>query len=81
MAGPGKLTRATTWQEQQVRRLRGKQPKLHHRQEPHLIALLHGDQYSTAEFADLFGVARSSAYRAVQRKRVQAMVGIGSTVG
>jgi len=81
MAKARKLTRTTTWQEQQVRRLRGRQPKLNHRQEPHLIALLDGDEYSTAEFADLFGVARSSAYRAVQQERVRAMVGVGSTVG
>jgi Site-specific recombinases, DNA invertase Pin homologs len=40
-------------------RLRGKQPKLNHRQEAHLVALLKGGEYSTAELADLFGVARS----------------------
>jgi len=42
-------------------RLRGKQPKLNHRQEAHLVALLKGGEYSTAELADLFGVARSTA--------------------
>jgi len=36
-------------------RLRGKQPKLNHRQEAHLVALLKSGEYSTAEFADLFG--------------------------
>jgi len=62
-------------------RLRGKQPKLNHRQEAHLVALLKGGEYSTAELADLFGVARSTVYRAVERERVRAIVGVGSTVG
>ena len=61
--------------------LRGKQPKLNHRQEGHLVALLKGGEYSTAELADLFGVARSTVYRAVERERVRAIVGNGSTVG
>jgi DNA invertase Pin-like site-specific DNA recombinase len=42
-------------------RLRGKQPKLNRRQEAHLVALLKSGDYSTAELADLFGVARSPA--------------------
>jgi DNA invertase Pin-like site-specific DNA recombinase len=62
-------------------RLRGKQPKLNRRQEAHLVALLRGGEYSTAELADLFGVARSTVYRAVERERVRAIVGVGSTVG
>ena len=40
--------------------LRGKQPKLNQRQEARLVALLDGGEYSTAELADLFGVARST---------------------
>jgi hypothetical protein len=56
-------------------RLRGKQPKLNHRQEAHLVALLNGGEYSTAELADLFGVARSTVCRAVERERVRAIVG------
>jgi len=39
-------------------RLRGKQPKLNHRQEAHLVALVKGDDHSTAELADLFGAPR-----------------------
>jgi hypothetical protein len=62
-------------------RLRGKQPTLKHRQEAHLVALLKDGQYSTAELADLFGVARSIVYRAVERERVRAIVGVDSTVG
>ena len=38
-------------------------------------------EYTTAELADLFGVARSTVYRAVERERVRAMVGVGRTVG
>ena len=48
-------------------RLRGKQPKLNPRQEAHLVALLKSGEYSTAEIGDLFGVARSTVYRAIGR--------------
>src|SRR5450759_2482125 len=50
--------------------LRGKQPKLNHRQEAHLVALLDTGEYTTAELADLFSVGRSTVYRAVERERV-----------
>ena len=49
------------------RRLRGKQPKLNPRQEAHLVALHHVGEHSTGELGDLFGVARSTVYRAIQR--------------
>jgi len=52
-------------------RLRGKQPKLNRRQEAHLVDLFNGGEYSTADLADLFGVARSTVYRAVQRARTR----------
>jgi hypothetical protein len=61
-------------------RLRGKQPKLNQRQEAHLVALFKGGEYSTAELADLFGVARSTVYRALERERACADK-IASTVG
>ena len=48
-------------------RLRGKQPKLNPRQEAHLVALFEAGEHSTAELADLFGVSRSTVYRAEQR--------------
>jgi DNA invertase Pin-like site-specific DNA recombinase len=51
-------------------RLRGKQPKLNHRQEAHLVSLLETGEYTTADLADLFGVARSTVYRAVERERI-----------
>ncbi|KKC05002.1 recombinase family protein [Mycobacterium nebraskense] len=48
-------------------RLRGKQPKLKPKQEAHLVELHAAGQHTTAELAELFGVARSTIYRAVQR--------------
>ena len=48
-------------------RLRGKQPKLNPRQEAHLVALHRAGEHSTAELADLFGVGRSTVYRAIER--------------
>jgi DNA invertase Pin-like site-specific DNA recombinase len=60
-------------------RLRGKQPKLNHRQEAHLVALLKGGEYSTAELADLFGVARSTVYRACQRERARVDGSVDAT--
>jgi DNA invertase Pin-like site-specific DNA recombinase len=53
-------------------RLRGKQPKLNPRQEAHLVGLLQAGEHSTAELADLFGVARSTVYRAQQRHQAAA---------
>jgi DNA invertase Pin-like site-specific DNA recombinase len=48
-------------------RLRGKQPKLKPTQEAHLVELWRGGKHTSAELADLFSVARSRVYRAVQR--------------
>lgn len=48
-------------------RLRGKQPKLNVRQEAHLVALHRAGEHSVAELGDLFGVTRSTVYRAIQR--------------
>jgi DNA invertase Pin-like site-specific DNA recombinase len=52
--------------------LRGKQPKLKPRQEAHLVALLDGGEYTTGELAELFGVGRSTVYRALTRSRTRA---------
>ena len=54
-------------------KLRGKQPKLNPRQEAHLVDLYRQGEHSTAELADLFGVARSTVYRALQRDHVQGV--------
>jgi len=62
-------------------RLRGKQPKLNHRQDAHLVALRSTGEYSSAELADLFGVARATVYRAVERERLRTAVGAGNTDG
>jgi len=48
-------------------RLRGKQPKLNRRREAHLGSLVHSGEYSTLEVAELFGVGRSTVYRAIER--------------
>jgi len=48
-------------------RLRGKQPKLNPRQEAHLVALHRAGEHSVAELGDLFGVTRSTVYRAIER--------------
>ena len=36
------------------------------------MSLVHGGEYSTAEVAELFGVARSTVYRAIERKHREA---------
>jgi DNA invertase Pin-like site-specific DNA recombinase len=48
-------------------RLRGKQPKLKPAQETQLVELCRVGKHSSAESAELFSVARSTVYRAVQR--------------
>jgi DNA invertase Pin-like site-specific DNA recombinase len=48
-------------------RLRGKQPKLSPRQEAHLVSLHHAGTHTSAELVELFSVARSTVYRAIQR--------------
>ena len=48
-------------------RLRGKQPKLSPRQEAHLVELCRAGSHTTAELAELFSVARSTVYRAIER--------------
>ena len=48
-------------------RLRGKQPKLTPTQEAHLVELQRAGTYTSAELAELFSVARSTVYRALQR--------------
>ena len=57
-------------------RLRGRQPELNHRQEAHLVSLVHSGEYSTAEVADLFGIGRSTVCRAIDRQRFDARAGL-----
>lgn len=53
-------------------RLRGKKPKLSPRQEAHLVELHHAGAHTSAELAELFSVARSTVYRAIERARTTA---------
>ena len=55
-------------------RLRGKKPKLSQRQEAHLVALHHAGTHTSAELAELFSVARSTVYRAIERARTTSPV-------
>lgn len=48
-------------------RLRGKKPKLSPAQEAHLVSLHRDGAHTSAELAELFGVARSTVYRALER--------------
>lgn len=48
-------------------RLRGKQPKLSKKQEALLISVHRAGTHTTAEFAELFAVARSTVYRTIKR--------------
>jgi len=48
-------------------RLRGKQPKLSPKQEALLVSTHQAGKHTTAEVAELFGVARSTVYRALER--------------
>ena len=58
-------------------RLRGKQPKLKPAQEAHLIELWHAGTHTSAELAELFSVARSTVYRAVQQAGEPKPVRVG----
>ena len=60
-------------------RLRGKQPKLNRKQEAHLVSLVHSGEYSTLAVAELFGVGRSTVYRAIERQRVAAKADIAES--
>ncbi|MGH2894045.1 MAG: recombinase family protein, partial [Solirubrobacteraceae bacterium] len=55
-------------------RLKGKAPKLSHRQHQHLIALHQAGEHSIAEIAELFSVSRATVYREIAR---EARLGAG----
>ena len=65
------LIRARTREGMSVARakgkLKGKQPKLSSRQEAHLVELHRAGGHTGSELAELFNVARSTVYRAVDR--------------
>ena len=60
-------------------RLRGKQPKLSRKQEAHLVSLVHSGECSTLEVAELFGVGRSTGYRAIERQRIAAKANLAES--
>jgi DNA invertase Pin-like site-specific DNA recombinase len=49
--------------------LRGGTPKLNARQGAHLTGLYRTGQHSVSDLQDLFGVTRSTVYRAIRRTR------------
>jgi len=61
-------------------RLRGKKPKLSPRQEQHLVALHAAGEHTSAELAELFSVARSTVYRAIERAGTTALAAPAGTV-
>lgn len=59
-------------------RLRGRKPKLSARQEEHLVELHQSGEKHPTELAELFGIARSTVYRAIERaeRRTTGNVGV-----
>ncbi|MFZ0091282.1 MAG: helix-turn-helix domain-containing protein [Solirubrobacteraceae bacterium] len=55
-------------------RLHGKQPKLTRRQAAHLVALHATGEHTSTELAELFSVARSTVYRALDRARASSTI-------
>ncbi len=53
-------------------RLRGKQPKLKPTREAQLVALWRAGNHATLDLAEMFDVARSTVYRAIQRAGASA---------
>jgi DNA invertase Pin-like site-specific DNA recombinase len=51
----------------------GTQPKLNARQEALLVSLHRGGEHSISELGDLFGVGRSTVYRAIQREAARQL--------
>lgn len=53
-------------------RLRGRRPKLSPRQEEHLLELHRSGDRTPGELAELFGVGRTTVYRAIERAAASA---------
>ena len=60
-------------------RLRGKQPKLSPIQEAHLVKLDRDGAHTVSELEELFGVTRSTVYRAVRRAGARVSVAASDT--
>jgi DNA invertase Pin-like site-specific DNA recombinase len=55
-------------------RLQGKKPKLSPSQEQHLVKLYQAGEHTSSQLAELFNVARSTVYRAIQRNEAASSV-------
>lgn len=53
-------------------RLQGKKPKLSPSQEAHLVKLYRDGEHTVGQLAELFSVARSTVYRAIERNQAAA---------
>lgn len=51
-------------------KLRGRKPKLSPSQEKHLVDLRRTGEKNPAELAELFGIGRSTVYRAIERAKL-----------
>ncbi len=60
-------------------KLRGRKPKLSPSQERHLVQLHQAGEKNPAELAELFGVGRSTVYRAIARARAAAAPAVNAT--
>lgn len=60
-------------------KLKGKPPKLNARQQAHLVQLHHAGEHTIADLADLFGVARATVYRVLDRARATSSSPAGAT--
>ena len=58
-------------------RLRGRQPKFEPTQEAHLLEVWRAGTHTSVELAELFPVARSTVYRALQRAGEPKPVRVG----
>lgn len=57
-------------------RLHGKKPKLSPSQEEHLVKLYHAGEHTSSQLAELFNVARSTVYRAIERNQAASSVAL-----
>ncbi|MDQ6778755.1 MAG: recombinase family protein, partial [Actinomycetota bacterium] len=57
-------------------RLQGKKPKLSPSQEQHLVKLYQAGEHTSSQLAELFNVARSTVYRAIQRNEAASSVAL-----
>jgi DNA invertase Pin-like site-specific DNA recombinase len=59
-------------------RLQGKKPKLSPSQEQRLVKLYQAGEHTSSQLAELFSVARSTVYRAIQRSGATSQTSINA---